>query len=121
MRLAIIASVASSPATYSLRFPTSLNSNAYTLTAVNNGAVTTDSDANTSTGQTSSITLVAGQNDPTWDAGYISPKASIGDYVWMDLDRDAQQDANEPGIEGVTVLALDDSAGTAIGTTTSNT
>jgi len=107
------------PGTHSLLFPVSLNSNAYTLTALNNGAVTTDSDANTSTGQTASITLVAGQNDPTWDAGYISPKASIGDYVWMDLDRNAQQDANEPGIEGVTVV-LYDSVGTAIGTTTTN-
>jgi hypothetical protein len=63
--------------------------------------------------------LVAGQNDPTWDAGYISPKASIGDYVWMDLDHNGQQDANEPGIEGVTVV-LYDSVGTAIGTTTTN-
>jgi hypothetical protein len=37
----------------------------------------------------------------------------------MDLDRNAQQDANEPGIEGVTVV-LYDSVGTAIGTTTTN-
>ena len=107
------------PGTYSLLFPTSLNNSAYTLTTVNNASVITDSDANASTGLTSSITLVAGQNDSTWDAGYISPKASIGDYVWMDLDRNAQQDANEPGIEGVTVV-LYDSIGIAIGTTTTN-
>jgi len=107
------------PGTYALSFPISLNNAAYILTSANSGADTTDSDANTNTGLTTNITLVAGQNDPTWDAGYISPEASIGDFVWMDLNRNFQQDANEPGIEGVTVV-LYDNAGTAIGTTTTN-
>ncbi len=29
--------------------------------------------------------------------------ATIGDFVWLDLDRDGIQDSNEPGVEGVTV------------------
>ncbi|WP_208300297.1 SdrD B-like domain-containing protein [Prosthecobacter fusiformis] len=107
------------PGVYSLVFPVSLNNDSYVLAEANSGADISDSDANTGTGQTTSITLVAGQNDPSWDAGYISPKASMGDYVWMDLNRNFQQDANEPGIEGVTVV-LYDNAGTAIGTTTTN-
>ncbi|MDF1544668.1 MAG: SdrD B-like domain-containing protein [bacterium] len=34
-------------------------------------------------------------------------KASIGDFVWEDLNEDGVQDAGEPGIPGVTVYLLD--------------
>jgi hypothetical protein len=78
-----------------------------------------DSDANTTTGSTALIVLAAGENNPCIDFGYVNEKASLGDYVWKDLDRDNKQDANEPGIEGVTVT-LYNSGGTPIGTTTTN-
>ncbi|MEL6123629.1 MAG: SdrD B-like domain-containing protein, partial [Bacteroidota bacterium] len=33
--------------------------------------------------------------------------AEIGDFVWEDIDGDGQQDDDEPGIEGVTVMLLE--------------
>ena len=45
--------------------------------------------------------------------------ASLGDYVWEDLDSDGIQDPNEPGVENVTVN-LKDVNGVVIGTTTTN-
>ncbi len=42
--------------------------------------------------------------DPTWDAGVIRKKVSVGDLVWVDTDRDGLQDAGEPGIAGVKLV-----------------
>ena len=39
-----------------------------------------DSDANTTTGKTSTVTLTAGQNDSTLDIAYNDPRGSIGDH-----------------------------------------
>lgn len=107
------------PGSYIVQFPISLQNGDLVLTTANAGGTSVDSDADTATGKSATVTLVAGQNDPTIDAGFVSPKASLGDYVWMDLDRNFQQDVGEPGIEGVTVV-LYNNAGTAIGTTTTN-
>ncbi|MBK9927461.1 MAG: sortase [Anaerolineales bacterium] len=78
----------------------------------------TDSDANTTTGITATTTLVAGENDLTWDAGVYQP-ASLGDRVWNDLDADGIQDGSETGIDGVTVN-LYSSTGTLVATTTTS-
>ncbi|MEO1366004.1 MAG: SdrD B-like domain-containing protein, partial [Acidobacteriota bacterium] len=49
----------------------------------------------------------------TWDFGAglkarrFRSTADIGDRVWQDLDRNGLQDADEPGVEGVTVILLD--------------
>ncbi|NNF66046.1 MAG: hypothetical protein HKM98_00905, partial [Gammaproteobacteria bacterium] len=40
--------------------------------------------------------------DDTWDAGLYQP-ASLGDFVWNDLDEDGVQDQGEPGVNDVTV------------------
>jgi hypothetical protein len=45
--------------------------------------------------------------------------ASIGDFVWKDLNGNGIQDAGEPGVSGVKVDLLD-SGGTVVGTTTTN-
>ncbi len=66
----------------------------------------TDSDIDAATGKTVATNLTSGETDLTWDAG-VYQKASIGDYVWNDADRDGVQDANEVGIGGVTVRLLD--------------
>jgi uncharacterized repeat protein (TIGR01451 family) len=66
-----------------------------------------DSDASPSTGQTIVTTLDPGEHDPTWDAGLYQP-ASLGDFVWHDLNADGVQDAGEPGITNVTVSLYDD-------------
>ncbi|QGH70117.1 SdrD B-like domain-containing protein [Pseudactinotalea sp. HY158] len=44
--------------------------------------------------------------DPTWDAGVNLKSVSVGDYVWVDSDRDGLQDEGEPGIPGVTVCLV---------------
>src|SRR5699024_9458728 len=51
--------------------------------------------------------------DPTWDAGVVhipepaDPTYAIGDYVWIDTNRDGIQDDNEDPLEGVTVVLYD--------------
>ena len=66
-------------------------------------------------GVMANTTLSGGENDMTWDAG-IFKRASLGDKVWLDCDMDGLQDANEPGVAGVTVQ-LKNAAGTVVSTT----
>ncbi|MEN6645470.1 MAG: SdrD B-like domain-containing protein [Armatimonadia bacterium] len=64
--------------------------------------------------------LAAGENRTDLDFGYKPVLlGSIGDYVWLDADRDTEQDADEYGIPNVTVSLLD-SAGAVITTTTTD-
>jgi len=49
----------------------------------------------------------------TVDFGFIRP-ASIGDYVWTDLDNDGVQDANESGIPDVTINLYEDTDGDGV-------
>ena len=60
-----------------------------------------DSDANPTTGITALTTLDPGENDFTWDAGLVA--ATVGDFVWLDLDNDGLQDVGEPGVSGIEV------------------
>ena len=88
------------PGTYKLTFTTPAG---YTVTGQDlGGDDTKDSDVNPITGMTINEVLVSGENNLTYDAGYYQP-ASIGNFVWNDLDADGIQDAGEPGIPGVTV------------------
>lgn len=41
--------------------------------------------------------------DPTWDAGVVVDKVSVGDRVWFDANRDGLQSAGEAPAPGVTV------------------
>lgn len=61
-----------------------------------------DSDYDTG-GYTGIINLTAGEVDDTIDAGYYRT-ASLGNYVWNDLDYDGIQDPGEPGVSGVDVV-----------------
>ncbi|MGL3805205.1 SdrD B-like domain-containing protein [Paeniglutamicibacter sp. R2-26] len=56
-----------------------------------------------------------GANDPTLDFGFVPATVSVGDFVWVDTNRDGRQDAGEPGIEGV-VLELRGPDGTVLAT-----
>lgn len=49
--------------------------------------------------------LSPGDNNHSFDAGFTRPVA-MGDRVWVDLDGDGVQDANEPGLAGVVVTLL---------------
>lgn len=74
-----------------------------------------DSDADPATGKTGTYTLAAGQVNKTVDAGLRAvPPASVGDYVWFDLNRDGLQDAEEPGVPGV-IATLYNASNVAIG------
>ncbi|MFN8291754.1 MAG: SdrD B-like domain-containing protein [Chitinophagaceae bacterium] len=80
-----------------------------------------DSDFNTGTGKTDPFAVTSGV-DLSHDGGLNVTdvtKASVGDFVWIDLDNDNVQDANEPGVPGVTVQ-LYSSANVLIATTTTN-
>jgi protocatechuate 3,4-dioxygenase beta subunit len=97
------------PGTYVVGFSTP---SGYTLTTPGAGSDSTlNSDAIIATGKTAPIVLAAGQNNMTIDAGIYNTNPantnSIGDKVWNDLDQDGIQDANEPGISGVTVTLYD--------------
>ena len=83
------------------------------------GSDVTDSDPSPSTGKTSTITVPAGATITNVDAGYVPNSASLGNFVWNDLNRDGIQDANEAGIQGVQVT-LYDSGGHVMGTTTTD-
>jgi len=65
---------------------------------------------------TETVTLESGDEETTLDAGVYLP-ASLGDYVWEDLNANGIQDDGDTGVEGVTVN-LKDEAGDVIETTT---
>jgi hypothetical protein len=54
------------------------------------------------TGLSPTISLAAGENDKSVDAG-LYQKASFGDYVWVDVNQNGLQDAGEPGLGSVPV------------------
>ncbi len=76
---------------------------------------TVDSDADPTTRLTSVITLPIGANDQTWDMGVFN-RASVGNFVWEDVNGNGQQDGGENGIGSVTVT-LYRSDGTVVGST----
>jgi len=71
------------------------------------GALTSAQGATNNQPATDTLTLTGG------------PTASIGDYVWNDLNANGIQDAGESGIPNVTVNLLN-AAGTVLATTTTN-
>jgi hypothetical protein len=72
------------------------------------GDDTQDSDADPNTGMTVFETLVSGEHNPDYDAGYFFP-VRVGDYVWLDDNANGVQDAGETGLENVEVKLLDGS------------
>ena len=69
-----------------------------------------DSDANVTTGRSQYVALGIAEHNRTVDAGYVAvdPKtSSIGDYVWIDGNKDGVQNDGATGIANVTVNLLD--------------
>jgi hypothetical protein len=93
----------------------------YLLTTQNAGGDDAkDSDADPATGCTGTTTLsVDRPEDLTLDAGLVPPVNRLGDFVWIDTNKDGLQDSGEPGVPGVTVV-LKDGAGAQVGTTTTD-
>lgn len=68
----------------------------------------------------------AAANATKVDFGFVKP-ASLGDYTWMDVDRDGIQDTDEPALPGVTVTltyadgsAVTDASGNVVTAKTSD-
>lgn len=102
------------PGTYSVGFdPATLPVGTAFSPALQGGNPALDSDANVATGRTATFTLTAGQNLTTIDAG-IQTLASVGDFVFRDLNANGIQDPGETGVAGV-VVSLFNSMGVQVG------
>jgi protocatechuate 3,4-dioxygenase beta subunit len=75
----------------------------------NTGNDNTDSDADITTGRSQVLSLLTGEVNLTIDAGItaITPKSTLGDRVWFDLNSNGVQDSGEPGVKGVSVTLYD--------------
>ncbi len=97
------------PASYFVCFDLGSLPAGYQATTQNAGSDdSADSDADTATGMTADTpSLTAGQADRSLDMGIRATDAttnSIGDKVWVDRNRDGDQDGGaEPGVPGVRV------------------
>ena len=87
------------PADYYLIFTAPVG---YTITEVNKGDDSKDSDAD-STGKTENFTLLAGTQNSTMDMGVYQNVVSLGDKVWLDSNHDGLQDIGETGVRDVKV------------------
>lgn len=100
---------------YSVRFPTVVDGKILVV-ADQGGDDTIDSDANQTTGQTGSVTVVAGETTRDVDAGVEDPgTAAITGRVFCDENHD-DVDNGEPGVGSVTVRLLN-AGGLVIATT----
>ncbi len=95
------------PGKYKVRF--TLPSPAYGFTDKNQGGNSgLDSDADPISGYSDEITLAQGEENMTIDAGLIKlPLGSIGDFVWLDENRNGIQDPAEKGLNNIKVLLYD--------------
>lgn len=78
-----------------------------------------DSDADPITGVAAVTNLTAGESDLTWDAGIVT-SATIGDFVWLDTNKNGVQDSGEQGFGNVTVKLINVATGAVVATTTTN-
>ena len=89
------------------------------------GDDTKDSDFDPTTGLSQLVTINAfgtgiSKDNPTVDGALFSPKGSIGDYVWKDLNDNGVQDSGEPGVAGVIVQLLNSTTSAVLATDTTN-
>jgi hypothetical protein len=78
-----------------------------------------DSDIDSSGITTDVITLSAGEDDTSWDAG-LYRKACVGDKVWEDWNHNNVQDTGEGGIGNIKVKLMDATSGNVLATTYTN-
>jgi len=80
----------------------------FTFTSMSGTNTTNGSDADVLYGITTTVALgSSNRNDRSLDAGIVSVRAALGNFVWNDLDKDGVQDAGKAGISGVTVTLYD--------------
>ncbi|OKH38898.1 hypothetical protein NIES2101_35770 [Calothrix sp. HK-06] len=103
------------PGDYQVKFTSPTG---YIFSTANVGDDTKDSDANSTTGLTQTVTLTSGEFNGTLDAGLVQ-LASLGNFVFEDKNANGIQEAGEAGIANATVKLLD-VAGNVIATTTTD-
>jgi len=90
--------------TYSVGFSNLPAGYEYSVKDAGGSSALTGSDADRVNGRTGTVVLgAANRNDVTLDAGLISTRAALGNFVWNDYNNDGIQTAGEPGVAGVTV------------------
>jgi protocatechuate 3,4-dioxygenase beta subunit len=94
----------------------------YTLTQADLGDEQLDSDFNGGNGlyTTDLFTVEGGEQRIDLDAGLIGKPIIIGDWVWLDSNRNALQDGDEIGMNGLTVELYDPTGLLLQSTTTAN-
>ncbi|MBK9994325.1 MAG: hypothetical protein IPP01_10165 [Saprospiraceae bacterium] len=92
--------------------PTEVGINGVTVLLKNSVGATVATTVTGTTGTSPNITVTSGSTNQTIDAGLYQP-ASLGNYVWEDLNKNGIQEAGEPGVNGVAVL-LKNSAGSTL-------
>ncbi|WP_235213208.1 SdrD B-like domain-containing protein [Amycolatopsis sp. MJM2582] len=87
----------------------------FTYTAKDAGDDTKDSDADPATGCTATTTVgPRNRVDLTLAAGLNAPTSRLGDFVWLDKDKDGLQSRDELGVPDVKVT-LKDASGKEVG------
>ncbi|WP_026460327.1 DUF5979 domain-containing protein [Schaalia suimastitidis] len=74
----------------------------YVATLPDVGADRSVDSSDTAASSTADLSI-DGAEDLTLDFGFVKAKVSVGDFVWLDTDRDGKQDDDEPGLGGVTL------------------
>ena len=92
--------------------------NRVTIQNATDATTFTDSDADPTTGTTMVINLAAGEDDLSWDMG-VYGAILIGNYVWIDTNKDGVQDGTDVPIAGVNVT-LFNNTGDSITTVQTN-
>ena len=107
---------------YSVEFDKTTLPNGYEITTKDAGSDDAkDSDADTNTGKTQQV-AINDANNTTLDMGIFktpTPTYCLGDFVWEDTNKNGIQDANESGVENVSVKLLDEN-GAEISTQNTN-
>ncbi|MFE6610059.1 SdrD B-like domain-containing protein [Amycolatopsis sp. NPDC057786] len=89
----------------------------FTYTAKDAGDDAKDSDADPATGCTATTTVGPRKRiDLTLAAGLVAPGSRLGDFVWLDKDKDGLQSRDELGVPDVKVT-LKDASGKEAGST----
>ena len=107
------------PGLYRLRFAPP---DQYGFTTPNAANDQVDSDVNPATGMTDTLAVLDGQENLSVDAGFVAldEPVTLGDFVWLDANRNGLQDSGETGIPGVVVRLLRMPGATVQATTTTD-
>lgn len=110
-------SFSAAPGTYKIQVERP--NSTYSFSPANIGNDATDSDVvDVATGQTAAFTLAERQPpDFNFDVGLFQT-VTIGDRIFLDTDRDGIQDADELGVNNVTVNLLNSTTSAVVATTT---